>query len=63
MTTPVKAFDLRGSQYDWAYKTTMIKRDNYERIEKPNTRGKILRGSSYASYFSWIPGSKVTFDD
>lgn len=63
ITTPAKAFDLRGSQYDWAYKTTMIKRDDYERVEKPNTRGKVLGGSSCANYFTWIPGSKPTFDD
>ena len=63
ITTPAKAFDLRGSQYDWAYKTTMIKREDYERVEKPNTRGKVLGGSSCANYFTWIPGSKPTFDD
>lgn len=63
ITTPSKAFNLRGSKYDWAYKTTMIKRDDYERIEKPNTRGKTLGGSSCANYFTWIPGSKPTFDD
>lgn len=63
ITTPAKAFNLRGSKYDWAYKTTMIKRDDYERIEKPNTRGKTLGGSSCANYFTWIPGSKPTFDD
>ncbi|GAM38032.1 glucose-methanol-choline oxidoreductase [Talaromyces pinophilus] len=63
ITTPSKAFTLRGSKYDWAYKTTMIKRDDYERVEKPNTRGKTLGGSSCANYFTWIPGSKPTFDD
>jgi choline dehydrogenase len=63
ITTPAKAFDLRGSQYDWAYKTTMVKHEDYERIEKPNTRGKVLGGSSCANYFTWIPGSKPTFDD
>jgi choline dehydrogenase len=63
ITTPSKAFNLRGGKYDWAYKTTMIKRDDYERVEKPNTRGKTLGGSSCANYFTWIPGSKATFDD
>ncbi|RFU27761.1 hypothetical protein B7463_g8570, partial [Scytalidium lignicola] len=63
ITTPSKAFGLRGSKYDWAYKTTMIKREDYERVEKPNTRGKALGGSSCANYFTWIPGSKATFDD
>ncbi|KAH7159060.1 hypothetical protein DER46DRAFT_611083 [Fusarium sp. MPI-SDFR-AT-0072] len=60
--TPGLAMDIRGSKYDWAYKTTVIKRDDYERIEKPNTRGKALGGSSSLNYFSWLPGSKGTFD-
>jgi choline dehydrogenase len=60
--TPAVAMELRKSQYDWAYKTTMVKRDDYERIEKPNTRGKALGGSSSLNYFSWVPGSKYTFD-
>lgn len=60
--TPGLAMEIRGSQYDWAYKTTMVKRDDYERIEKPNTRGKALGGSSSLNYFSWVPGSKGTFD-
>ncbi|KAL3444274.1 alcohol oxidase [Aspergillus insuetus] len=63
INTPSKAFGLRGSKYDWAYKTTMVKREDYERVEKPNTRGKALGGSSCANYFTWIPGSKATFDD
>lgn len=63
ITTPSKSFGIRGSKYDWAYKSAMIKRDDYERTEKPNTRGKILGGSSCANYFTWIPGSKATFDD
>ncbi|KAJ6263856.1 hypothetical protein Dda_2428 [Drechslerella dactyloides] len=60
--TPSNAMNLRNSQYDWAYKTTMVKRDDYERIEKPNTRGKTLGGSSSLNYFTWIPGCKPTFD-
>jgi len=60
--TPSMAMDLRNSKYDWAYKTTMVKRDDYERIEKPNTRGKALGGSSSLNYFTWIPGCKPTFD-
>ncbi|PYH88181.1 alcohol oxidase [Aspergillus ellipticus CBS 707.79] len=62
ITTPSSAMDLRGSQYDWAYKTTLVKRDDYERIEKPNTRGKTLGGSSSLNYFTWVPGCKPTFD-
>ncbi|KAL4798413.1 hypothetical protein BDV19DRAFT_396807 [Aspergillus venezuelensis] len=60
--TPSNAFELRDSEYDWAYKTTMVKRDDYERVEKPNTRGKVLGGSSSLNYFTWVPGSKGTFD-
>jgi len=62
ITTPSKAMDLRSSEYDWAYKSTMVKRDDYERIEKPNTRGKALGGSSSLNYFTWVPGCKSTFD-
>ncbi|KAJ5604352.1 hypothetical protein N7510_009506 [Penicillium lagena] len=62
ITTPAEAMSLRSSKYDWAYKTTMVKRDDYERIEKPNTRGKALGGSSSLNYFTWVPGCKPTFD-
>lgn len=62
ITTPSMAMDLRSSKHDWAYKTTMVKREDYERIEKPNTRGKVLGGSSSLNYFTWIPGCKPTFD-
>lgn len=62
ITTPSMAMDLRSSEHDWAYKTTMVKRDDYERIEKPNTRGKALGGSSSLNYFTWVPGCKPTFD-
>ncbi|KAL7807340.1 GMC oxidoreductase [Trichoderma aethiopicum] len=60
--TPSNAMNLRGSKHDWAYKSTIVKRDDYERIEKPNTRGKILGGSSSLNYFTWVPGCKATFD-
>lgn len=63
VTTPARAFETRGSKYDWQYKTTMIDRPDYTRVEKPNTRGKILGGSSCLNYFTWIRGSKETFDD
>lgn len=59
---PSNAMQLRDSEYDWSFKTTMVKRDDYERIEKPNTRGKVLGGSSSLNYFTWAPGSKGTFD-
>ncbi|KAK0610581.1 hypothetical protein B0T17DRAFT_499971 [Bombardia bombarda] len=63
ITTPARAFELRDSKYDWAYKTTMIDRPDYTRVEKPNTRGKTLGGSSCLNYYTWIPGSAATFDD
>jgi choline dehydrogenase len=63
ITTPARAFELRGSEYDWAYKTTLIDRPDYTRVEKPNTRGKVLGGSSCLNYYTWIRGSKATFDD
>jgi choline dehydrogenase len=63
ITTPARAFELRSSEWDWAYKTTMIDRKEYTRVEKPNTRGKVLGGSSCLNYYTWIPGSAGTFDD
>ncbi|GKT61797.1 glucose-methanol-choline oxidoreductase [Colletotrichum tofieldiae] len=63
ITTPARAFELRGSKWDWGYKTTMIDRPEYTRIEKPNTRGKVLGGSSCLNYYTWIRGSSATFDD
>jgi choline dehydrogenase len=63
ITTPSSAMDLRGSDHDWSYKSTIVKRDDYERIEKPNTRGKVLGGSSALNYFTWVPGCKPTFDN
>ncbi|KAJ7029218.1 hypothetical protein C8F04DRAFT_1116936 [Mycena alexandri] len=61
--TPARAFELRDSKYDWRYKTTMIDRPDYTRVEKPNTRGKTLGGSSCLNYYTWIPGSAATFDE
>jgi choline dehydrogenase len=63
ITTPARAFELRGSALDWKYKTTMIDRPDYTRVEKPNPRGKVLGGSSAENYFTWVRGSKATIDD
>jgi choline dehydrogenase len=63
ITTPSSAMSLRGSKHDWGYKTTMIARPDYERIEKPNTRGKALGGSTCLNYFTWVRGSAATSDD
>jgi choline dehydrogenase len=54
---------LRGSEYDWCYKTTMIDRPDYTRIEKPNTRGKVLGGSTSLNYYTWVRGSAASMDD
>ncbi|KAJ5374289.1 Glucose-methanol-choline oxidoreductase [Penicillium concentricum] len=62
ITTPARAFELRNSKYDWSYQTTFVDRPDYERVEKPNTRGKVLGGSSSLNYFTWIRGSRETFD-
>lgn len=39
-----------------------IDKPDYERLEKPNTRGKGLGGSSAVNHFTWTRGSKATFD-
>jgi len=62
VTTPGTAMELRHSQYDWDYKATFVNRGVWERIDKQDTRGRILGGSSSANYFSWIPGCKPTYD-
>lgn len=61
--TPAKAMSLRGSPYDWKFKTTMIDRPEYTRIECPNTRGKVLGGSTSLNYYTWVRGSAATFND
>lgn len=63
ITTPAKAFELRNSKYDWAFKATMVDRPDITRIEKPDTRGKVLGGSSSLNYYTWLRGSHGTYDD
>ncbi|KAK5711639.1 hypothetical protein LTS12_027936, partial [Elasticomyces elasticus] len=63
ITTPARAFECRNGPNDWKYKFTMIDRPDYTRVEKPNTRGKVLGGSSCLNYYTWVRGSKGTFDD
>lgn len=63
ITTPARAFECRNGPNDWKYKATMIDREDYTRVEKPNTRGKVLGGSSCINYYTWVRGSKATFDD
>ncbi|KAJ5473181.1 hypothetical protein N7475_002747 [Penicillium sp. IBT 31633x] len=52
ITTPARAFKLRKRKYDWAYQTITVDKPGYERLEKPNTRGKVLGGSSSLNYFT-----------
>lgn len=63
ITTPARAFESRNGPNDWKYKATLIDRPDYTRVEKPNTRGKVLGGSSCLNYYTWVRGSKATFDD
>lgn len=41
----------------------MINRPDYERVEKPHTRGKVLGGCSNLNYYTWVRGSHGTYDD
>ena len=63
ITTPARAMELRNSKYDWGYKATMIKRPDYERVEKPHTRGKVLGGCGALNYYTWVRGSHGSYDD
>ncbi|KAJ5679800.1 hypothetical protein N7462_008044 [Penicillium macrosclerotiorum] len=63
VTTPARAFECRNGPVDWKYKSTLIDRPDYTRVEKPNTRGKVLGGSSCLNYYTWVRGSKGTYDD
>jgi choline dehydrogenase len=62
ITTPSEAMGLRHGKHDWNYKAKFVNRGVWERIDKEDTRGKILGGSSSLNYFSWAPGCKPTFD-
>ncbi|KAI0128551.1 hypothetical protein BJ170DRAFT_333642 [Xylariales sp. AK1849] len=63
INTPGRAFELRKSEFDWQYKTTFVDLPDYTRVDQPNTRGKVLGGSSCTHYHTWIPGSAATYDD
>jgi choline dehydrogenase-like flavoprotein len=41
----------------------MIDRPGYTRIEKSDTQGKVLGGSSCLNCYTWVRGSAATFDD
>src|SRR5271163_3928881 len=62
IATPSEAMSLRHGKHDWNYKAKFVNRGVWERIDKEDTRGKILGGSSSLNYFSWAPGCKPTFD-
>lgn len=61
--TPGRAFELRNSHFDWKHKTIIVCREDYERVEKPNTRGKVFGGSSCTHYHTWVRGSHASYDD
>ncbi|KAK5991966.1 Pyranose dehydrogenase 3 [Cladobotryum mycophilum] len=61
--TPALAFDLPESEYDWAYETTIVDKEGYKRVEKKNTAGKVLGGSSCLNHCAWLQGSKATYDE
>lgn len=42
--TPARAMQLRRTEYDWQFKSTMVDLPKYTRVECPNTRGKVLGG-------------------
>jgi len=60
ITTPTRDFEVRNSEYDWRFQSTVIDRPDYTRVDKPNTRGKILGGGSSLNYYTWVRGSKPT---
>ncbi|KAI4776047.1 hypothetical protein E4T52_09023 [Aureobasidium sp. EXF-3400] len=53
----------RGSEYDWQYPVIFWDRDGEKRHEPKNTRGKVLGGSSCLNYYTWLRGSRPTYDE
>ncbi|PVH68524.1 GMC oxidoreductase [Cadophora sp. DSE1049] len=62
ISTPALAFHLLETEYDWGYETTMVDSHGYRRVEKHNTRGKVLGGSSALNYFKYWGGEDWTFE-
>lgn len=63
IATPALAFQLVESKYDWQYPATLYDHGKYKRSEPQNTRGKVLGGSSCLNYYTWIRGSRETYDE
>ncbi|KAK6005943.1 hypothetical protein QM012_007585 [Aureobasidium pullulans] len=63
ISTPALAFQLVESEYDWQYPVTFWDRDGEQRHEAKNTRGKVLGGSSCLNYYTWLRGSRPTYDE
>lgn len=63
ISTPALAFQLVESEYDWQYPITFWDRDGEKRHEPKNTRGKVLGGSSCLNYYTWLRGSRPTYDE
>ncbi|GAD91479.1 glucose-methanol-choline (gmc) oxidoreductase [Paecilomyces variotii No. 5] len=63
ISTPGLAFNLAGSEYGWAYDFTKVDRPDMQRTEGCLTRGKVLGGSGALNYYSWMRGSKGTYDE
>lgn len=63
ISTPALAFQLVESEYDWQYPITFWDRDGEKRHEAKNTRGKVLGGSSCLNYYTWLRGSRPTYDE
>lgn len=61
--TPAVAMNLRGGQHDWQYLAKFVDRPEYSKIEKEDTRGRALGGSSSLNYFTWLSGCRPTFDE
>ncbi|KAF2114701.1 hypothetical protein BDV96DRAFT_661095 [Lophiotrema nucula] len=63
ISTPGRAFELKGSQYDWGYKASMIDRPEYTRVEKPDTRGRCLAEAALATTTRGCVVSATYHDD
>jgi choline dehydrogenase len=62
-STPAHAMAIRHGPHDWNYKATFIDREDYTRVEKEYSRGKVLGGSTSINYYTWLRGSAGTFDE
>jgi choline dehydrogenase len=54
---------IRHGPHDYNYKATFIDREDYTRVEREYTRGKVLGGSTAVNYYTWLRGSAATIDE